>query len=191
MDHLEEAVDLSPNNADYHFALGEALGAKTTRAGMLKQAMLAPRIKNAFEKAVQLNPKHLGANIGLAQYYSQAPGFMGGDMEKAMVLADVVLSLDEYQGHRLKAQIYERDKRADKAEQEWKILSSKQPKDWRVWKNLGYFYLRTNRAETAVGALDKYVALKPDTADSYDSRAEAFLKMSKLDEAEKRSSKGA
>jgi hypothetical protein len=44
---------------------------------------------------VQLNPRHVEAQIGLAQYYQRAPGIMGGDVAKAFAAADRVIELDE------------------------------------------------------------------------------------------------
>ena len=66
VDQLEKAVELNPNNADYQFRYGAALGEKTQNAGMIKQAFLAPKIKNAFKRAVELNPQHTQARIGLS-----------------------------------------------------------------------------------------------------------------------------
>ncbi len=123
VDHMEEAVDLNPNNADYQYGLGAALGTKARDANLLKKAWLAPKIKSAFEKAVALNPKHIQAHIGLADFYQQAPGIMGGDNEKAWKQADAIL------------------------------------------------------------AFQKYVELRPDTTDSYDSLAEGFLQKKDYDQA--------
>ncbi len=183
-DHLERAVELSPANADYHFGLGQAYGETARKAGIFKQAFTAPKVKSEFEKAAQLNPKHVGAHIGLAQFYSQAPGIMGGDGEKAWKEVETVIALDEYEGHRLKTQILEREKKIDAVEQEWKLFAELRPGDWRVWKLSGYFFLRQKKSDAAVAAFNKYVELRPDTADSHDSLAEVFIEKNEYDKAE-------
>ncbi|MBF8247853.1 MAG: Tetratricopeptide repeat-containing protein [Bacteroidetes bacterium] len=183
-DHLEEAVELSPDNADYHFGLGQAYGETARNAGIFKKAIVGPKVKTEFEKAAQLNPKHVGAHIGLAQFYSQAPGIMGGSDEKAWKEVETVIALDEYEGHRLKAQILEREKKIEAAEQEWKSFAGLRPGDWRVWKLSGYFFLRQKKSDAAIAAFDKYVELRPDTADSHDSLAEAFIEKNDYDKAE-------
>jgi len=183
-DHIEEAVELSPNNADYHFALGQAYGETARKAGIIKKAIVGPKVKTQFELAAQLNPKHLGAHIGLAQFYSQAPGIMGGDMDKAWKEVETVITLDEFQGHRLKAQILEREKKIEDAEKEWKLLRELRPKDWRAWKLSGYFALRQKNPDAAVSLFNRYVELRPDTADSYDSLAEAFFAKGDHEKAE-------
>ncbi|MGH2567727.1 MAG: tetratricopeptide repeat protein, partial [Bacteroidota bacterium] len=182
-DHMEEAVDLNPNNADYQYGLGAALGTKAQNSNPLKQAWLAPKIKSAFEKAVVLNPKHLQARAGLADFYQMAPGIMGGDDEKAWKEADAILAMDEFMGRAQRARMFQRDKKAVEAEAEWKTLTANLPNEWRAWKNLGYFYLRTNRPDESLTPFRKYVELRPDTADSYDSLAEGFLQKKEYEQA--------
>jgi Tfp pilus assembly protein PilF len=181
VDQLEKATDLNQNNADYYFLYGAALGEKTQHAGMFKQAFLAPKIKNAFKRAVELNPRHAQARIGLAQYYLRAPSIMGGDEEEGWKQLDEAIKLDEVQGRSVKASMLARAKKKDEAEKEYKILVVSKPKDWRTWKNYGYFCLNAERYDDAVGNFKKYIELCPDTADSYQSLAEALLKKGETD----------
>jgi len=183
VDLAEVATELEPNNADYHYILGAALGTKARDAGMIKQAFLAPKIKNAFARAVELNPNHTQARIGLAQYYMNAPSIMGGDKAKAAEHIEAVISLDEVVGRSYKARMLESEKKLVEAEQQLTTLVQNRPSDWRGWKNLGYFYVRTEKPEKAIDAFRKYVAAKPDTADAYDSLAEGFLKKGEADQA--------
>ncbi|HID38330.1 MAG TPA: hypothetical protein EYP36_02305 [Calditrichaeota bacterium] len=52
-----KAADLAPKTAFYHFRLGQPLEMKADHAGKLSQARLALHIKDAFEKAVELEPE--------------------------------------------------------------------------------------------------------------------------------------
>ena len=172
-DHAEAAVELNPNNADYQYMLGAALGEKAQHANFISQGFLAPKIKRAFARAVELDPKHVQARVGLANYYIRAPGIMGGDTEQGWKELDAVVQMDEFVGRTQKARLYERDNKFVEAENELKTLVQSDPKDWRRWKNLGYFYLRSKKQDDAIASFRKYVAVKSDTADSYDSLAEA------------------
>ncbi|HEY4612514.1 MAG TPA: tetratricopeptide repeat protein [Bacteroidota bacterium] len=183
VDHMEEAVDLNPDNADYHYGLGAALGTKAQSANPLKQAWLAPQIKNAFAKAVELNPNHINARGGLADFYQMAPGIMGGDDEKAWEQADAILKLDEFTGRAKRALMFSRDKKVDEAEKELKTLTTNLPKDWRGWKSLGYFYIRNNRPAECIVPFQNYVDLRPDTADSFDSLAEGQVQNKDYEQA--------
>lgn len=183
VEHTEEAVELNPSNADYQYGLGAAYGTEARDAGIFRQAILAPKVKKAFERAVQLNPKHIEARVGLAQYYKQAPGIMGGDEEQAWKELDALVQIDEIRGRVTRAGFFERDKKPAEAENEYKVLTTSYPKDWRPWKNLGYFYLRNKRHEEAVSTMQKYVTLRPDTADAHESYGECLLRKGDVDAA--------
>ena len=181
VDQLEKAVDLNPNNADYQFMYGAALGEKAQNSGMLKQAFLAPKIKNAFKRSVELNPQNVRARIALAQYYLQAPSIMGGDDAEGWKQLDEGIKLDELQGRPVKAYYLARAKKNDEAENEYKMLVKSFSGNWRVWKNYGYFCMNIEHYDDAVKNFQKYVVLRPDTADSYQSLAEALLKKGNVD----------
>jgi Tfp pilus assembly protein PilF len=183
VDQLEEAVDLNPNNADYQYRYGAALGEKTQHAGVIKQAFLAPKVKKAFLRAVELNPKLAPARIGLAQYYLMAPSIMGGDEEEGWKQLDEVIKLDEVQGRSVKASMLARAKKNDEAEKEYKILITSKPEDGRTWKGYGSFCMRLERYDEAIKHFRKYVDLRPDTADSYQSLAYALLKKGETEKA--------
>jgi tetratricopeptide (TPR) repeat protein len=183
VDHMEEAVDINPSNADYQYGLGAAYGIKARDAGIIKQALLAPKVKGAFEKAVKLNPRHVEAQIGLAQYYQRAPGIMGGDVAKALAAADRVVELDELRGRSLKANLLVSEKRIPEAAQEMKRLTSNRSKEWRAWRTAGIFYWRNQMADEALASFEKYVTLRPDTADSHTFLARAYVQKKDAEKA--------
>jgi tetratricopeptide (TPR) repeat protein len=181
VDHMERAVELAPQNADYYYGLGAAYGSKAQNAGFLKQAFLAPKVKSSFQRAVELDPRHVEAHIGLAQYYQRAPGIMGGDMEKAWKEADVIIQLDEVRGRSFKAGLYLADKKIAEAERELKTLTTNRAEDWRAWRAAGSIYLRNQRSDDAIVMFQKYVALRPDTSDSHARLAQAYLQKKEAD----------
>lgn len=174
VDHMEQAVELNSTSADYQYGLGAAYGTKARNAGIFKQAFLAPKVKGAFEKAVALNPKLVDAHIGLAQYYWRAPGIMGGDMEKAYKEADIAIQLDEMKGRQLKAGILIDEKKKEEAAQEMKVLTQHRAGDWSAWRSAGIFFWRNQMTDDAIASFEKYVALRPDTADSHQFLAQSY-----------------
>ncbi len=183
VDHMERATELMPQNADYQYGYGAALGMKAQNSGVLKQAFLAPKVKKAFMQAVALNPNLVQARIGLAQYYLRAPSLMGGDEEKGWKEIDTVITLDEYQGRVAKAGLLTSEKKFDDAERELKLLSSRFPRDWRVWNSLSNFYIRQKRNVEGIAAAQKSVQIRPDTAESYKTLGQAQLQNGEYDSA--------
>ncbi|HEX3070599.1 MAG TPA: tetratricopeptide repeat protein [Thermoanaerobaculia bacterium] len=91
---FEKAVAQNPKSADAHYLLGSAYGSMAEKASIFSQASLASKTKEEFEKAVELDPNHLEARMGLVQYYAFAPGFMGGSYDKAFAQAAEIRKRD-------------------------------------------------------------------------------------------------
>jgi cytochrome c-type biogenesis protein CcmH/NrfG len=113
---LEEAIETNPNVADYHYWLGTAWGLTAQESNVLKQGMLAPKIKEQYEETVRLDPKNMNALWGLVTFYTEAPGFMGGDYEKAFEAASLLSKADAAEGHRARGVIYEKQEKFADAE---------------------------------------------------------------------------
>lgn len=113
--NLERATALAPTNSDYFAELGNAYGSAAKSAGMFAQMSLAKKCRVALEKAVELNPDSLDARNGLISYYRQAPGFLGGGMDKAYAQAEEIRKRDFRRGTIVLAQLYAGEKRFDEA----------------------------------------------------------------------------
>ena len=92
-DAVEEAIDIKEPVAKYHLLRGQILGQKAMTANVVSQGFLAPKIKNAFLRASELDPSNIEARQALYNYYVMAPGFMGGSNEKALEQANAVTKL--------------------------------------------------------------------------------------------------
>jgi tetratricopeptide (TPR) repeat protein len=96
---LERAIKLDGARSAYHHWLGRAYSRQALRAGKLKQARLAGRIRESFQRAVALDPDNLDARFDLLQYYVIAPGFMGGSTSKAREQAAEIRRRNAFRGH--------------------------------------------------------------------------------------------
>lgn len=118
-EYFEEATEADPKQADYFNWLGNTYGTIAQSANMFKQGILAPKMKKAWEKAIELDAKNLSARTSLIQYYLQAPGFMGGSVDKAKEVAKQIVSLNAAEGHRQLGTIYVHEKKIAEAEKEF------------------------------------------------------------------------
>jgi Flp pilus assembly protein TadD len=84
---FEKALASSPANSDYELWLGRAWGRRAETSGWLTAGMHASKARQCFEKAVALDPHNREAKNDLFDFYLNAPGFLGGGMEKAAALA--------------------------------------------------------------------------------------------------------
>lgn len=97
-DAFEQAAQLDPANADYHADYGRALSQRMADANFMQKAMLSSKMKQAFERALALDPNHVGGLIGMARWYAGAPEFVGGSLEKAASFATRVRGVHPFLG---------------------------------------------------------------------------------------------
>jgi cytochrome c-type biogenesis protein CcmH/NrfG len=113
--HCKIAVDMHAKVAAYHFCLGRSYGEKARQAPLWMQAFLAPKIRQAFENTVALDPSHGSARVGLAHFYMQAPQIMGGSVTKAQEQAETLIQLKDPRGEQLLQDILQRQNKARSA----------------------------------------------------------------------------
>jgi len=80
---MKAAIAANPNASELHRMLGEAYGAAAQQASFFSMVRLAKDSLAEFQTAVKLNPDDPDAHADLAAYYIQAPGVVGGSMDKA------------------------------------------------------------------------------------------------------------
>ncbi len=94
----EKATTLAPDQAGHHALLGSALGQRLGELPFLQQAVMAGRLRRAFARAVELDPRNLGGLIGLSRYHANAPEIAGGSTAKAREFAERVRQINPYLG---------------------------------------------------------------------------------------------
>lgn len=121
--------------------------------------MLAPKMKSAWEKAISLDQQNINARVSLIQFYTQAPGFMGGSFEKAYQMADQIGKIDVPQGHLQRGNILLAEKKPVEAEREFLQMVKTDPA---YNGNLVNFYLGQKSYEKAYTLLDELQKKSPD-----------------------------
>ncbi len=108
---------LRPKEANYYYKYGGALGLKSKEGGKWVAIRLIGEMKESFEKALVLNPKHIEARWAMIEYYLQVPALFGGSEKKAQRYADELIKLSPVDGYLSKGRIdeyFERYKSAEK-----------------------------------------------------------------------------
>ena len=150
----ERAVQLNPNNSEYHLWLGRAYGEKADSSSFITAAALAKKLRVSFEKAVELDGRNIDARADLSEYYIEAPGFMGGGLDKAASQAAAISQYDKARGHWVYARIAEKRKDFGTAEREYQEAIKADP-DADYWLNLASFYRKRERYSDMDAAVAK------------------------------------
>ncbi len=115
--YYKKIKQLQPNNADYHYKYGGALGMKAKSTNKFKALGMIDEIKSSFEKATTIDSKHTQSRWALVMLYLELPGIIGGSETKALAYSNELMRLslldgylskgyiDEYFGRNLKAEL--------------------------------------------------------------------------------------
>jgi tetratricopeptide (TPR) repeat protein len=156
---FETAIDTNDKVADYHTWYGNTLGTIAADANLFKQASLGPKMKSAWEKAVQLDPKTIDARESLIQYYLQAPAIAGGSVDKAIEMANEIKKIKPAEGHRQLGNIYYREKRFAESEKEFIAMSKADPA---LISGLANFYVLQKQYDKAFAISEDALKQNPN-----------------------------
>ena len=90
VEFFEKAVAASPTDSEFELWLGRAWGRRAETSGWLTAASHASKARQCFEKAIALDPGNREAKNDLFSFYLNAPGFLGGGLDKAEVAAKTI-----------------------------------------------------------------------------------------------------
>jgi len=161
----ETAVRLEGQNAQNHLWLARALGEKADAVSFVSAFSLAKRARAEFEQATSLDPRNGEALTDLGEFYSSAPGVVGGGNDKAQGLVSQLEKIDPSRAHVLQARIAFNTKDYGTAEREFKLATTTSAHPAFPWMALASFYRKRERWNEMQSAVDSgYRAAQRDRA---------------------------
>ena len=161
---IRREADSRPDHAETQYWLGRIAGEKARRSGGLGRVTNAGRSKSGFSRAVQLEPDNLDYLDALARFLSEAPGFMGGNHDSAIVLAERIRRERPLDGTDLLVDILMEGNERQKVRADSLIaaLDRQSPSDLGTLRRVATHWSVRNRPQLALGAFERMVALEPD-----------------------------
>ncbi len=90
VEFMEKALAISPNSSECELWLGRAWGRRAETSGWLTAPVHASKARQHFERAVALDSRNREAKNDLFAFYLNAPGFLGGGVDKAAALSQSI-----------------------------------------------------------------------------------------------------
>lgn len=118
--YYKKLKKLKPNEANYYYKYGGALGMKSLEVSKFKALGMIGEVRSSFEKAIALDPKHIDARWALIELNLQLPGIVGGSEAKAIRYSTELRELSPVDGYLSRGHIEEYFKRYGQAEQLYK-----------------------------------------------------------------------
>jgi len=115
-EYIQKATTLAPANSEYMDWLGRTYGKRAETSNILAAPGYASKARQAFEKAVELDPKNNDALSDLFDYYLEAPGFLGGGYDKAVAVTNKLAVIDPSEAYFERAKLAQKKKEYQSAE---------------------------------------------------------------------------
>lgn len=181
---FEDVVRLEPDNSEYVHWLGRAWGRRAETANPLMAPGYASKARQCFERAVALNPNNQEALNDLFDYYLEAPGFLGGGLDKAAQLAERIATLDTAEGYWAKAKVADRRKEFDRAEDSLRRAMNLAPQQVGRVVDLARYLAKRGRTSESDAVFLQAQKMAPNSPKVLYARAEILVKERRnLDEA--------
>lgn len=183
-DAFEKAFEADASSSVYAHWLGRGYGRRAETSNMLAAPHYASKARQYFEKAVALDPNNGEALNDLFDYYLEAPGFLGGGYEKAEQVAKRIAQHNEAEGHFAQAQLADRRKQFDTAEEQLRRAMELAPKQPGRVIDLAKYLAKHGQIQESEAVFDQAERLEPNNPGVKFARARVYIEQRRnLDKA--------
>lgn len=153
--YFERLTAAYPDNADYWMWLGRAAGLSASRASVFRAKRFVNRLKDAFGKALEIDPQHGPTHVALVQFYAEAPFIVGGSMRKARAHAEAAEDGSQMYGDMAWGIYYSFEREYEKALEHLQAAVDAGIPEGMAYVFLGRTYAALGEREKAIAALEK------------------------------------
>lgn len=182
---FEKLTQTEPRNGVYMNWLGKAWGRRAETANVFQAPGFASRAREAFEKAVDLDPSQKDSLEDLFQYYLEAPGMLGGGLDKAQRLLPLIKKADPGAYQTAMAQIAEKKRDYSAAEAHLRQAAATVPRLAGKMVELARFLARRGRMKEAEAVFGEAAKIAPNDRERIFAQAEVYVE-AKTNQAEAR-----
>jgi tetratricopeptide (TPR) repeat protein len=172
---FEKALALAPRSSELHHWLGRAYGRRAETGSVFTAPGNANRARVFFEKAVEIDPSNQEAVNDLFDFYVQAPGFLGGGMDKAEAVAQHIGRLNAAEGHYAQAQLDDKRKQFDQEEEQLRRAAELAPREVGRLIDVAKYLARRGRIKDSDAVFEQAAQIAPDKPQLLFARAETYI----------------
>jgi tetratricopeptide (TPR) repeat protein len=168
------ASEAKPDNVEYRYEVSEAYGTLARHGGVFHRLRMARAFRREAEAVLAYDPRNPDALEALAEYYHEAPGFIGGDRAKARELVNRLIQLIPVRGYLLKALLATEESATDEAEAAHLSAVAAAPESYAAHAQLAAFSFLHRRIERVETEARIALRIAPDRAQAYTLLAEVY-----------------
>jgi tetratricopeptide (TPR) repeat protein len=173
---FEKAVAQEPRSSEYVHWLGRSWGRRAESASIFMAPSYASKARQYFERAVMLDTSNKEALNDLFDYYLEAPGFLGGGLNRAEVLVARIAELDEAEGHYARAQLLDRRKEFAAAEEHLRRALELAPRQVGRVIDLASYLSKRGRVQESEAVFAQAEKMAPNSPRVLYERAQVYIR---------------
>ena len=173
---LDKAAAADPDSSEIALWAGRAMGRRAETSSPFTAPTHASKARQWFEKAVELNSNNTEALSDLFEYYLEAPGFLGGGLDKAQAVAGKIAALDAAEGNWAAAKLAEKRKEFRSAEELLHRAIEASPQRIGRIIDLAKFLAKQGRFQEADQSIAKAEKLAPNSPKVIYAKADIYVK---------------
>ena len=157
--YFEAAIKKDARKSEYFNYLGRSSAEMAVVANIFSKPSWASQARKSWETATALDSKSIEPRLSLIDFFSMAPGVMGGSMEKAKAMANEVMKLDEAEGHWRLGNLLLSENNTAKAEEEFTKMIKANPD---YVRNLAGYYADQKKYTKAIELYEEALDRTPN-----------------------------
>lgn len=173
---LEKAASADPKNAEIALWLGRAYGRRAETSSPFTAPGNASKARQWFERSVQLNPKNTEALTDLFEYYLEAPGFLGGGLDKAEGMVEKIATVDAGEAQWAQARLAEKRKDFSSVEEHLRRAIDASPQRVGRFIDLAKFLAKQGRYQEADQSMAQAEKIAPNAPRVVYAKADLYVK---------------
>jgi cytochrome c-type biogenesis protein CcmH/NrfG len=185
-DAFGKAVQLEPGQSDYYLWLGRAFGRRAETSSFLTAPVYASKARTYFETAVSLDPRNMEAISDLFEFYLDAPGILGGGLDKAAAMAERMARLNPAEGHWAQARLAEKRREYRAAEEQLRRAVDLAPRQAGRLVDLAKLLAKAGQYQESEEAFRRAESLAPGSPKILFARASVYIESGRNIELAKR-----
>jgi tetratricopeptide (TPR) repeat protein len=172
---LEKAIQKDTSNSDYFDWLGKIYGKRAETSSFVTAWSYAGKCQKNFERAIELEPKNLDAIDDLFEFALDAPGFVGGGLDKAAAVSDKAREVNPAKYHSMKARLAEKQKDYAGEEKHLQEALEIAPSHLGRIIDMAEFLARRGRFEESEAMFERGRKIAPGNAQLKFERAKTYI----------------
>jgi tetratricopeptide (TPR) repeat protein len=183
VDALEDALSEHGDNVDLLLALAITYREKMRRSGIFGKMSNAKKSRQFVEKAFATDPSHLPTRRQMVMYLVYAPGFAGGDKERAEKLALETVEMDETEGSFQLGVVYWKRGNEAASDERFRRALELDPANVDAMLEWGGSLIERKRYDEAGDLFVDFIARRPDRPEPYGALGDCYKEQGMVDEA--------